>query len=477
MKTPITIHVLLLLASAAAVAAPSQAISAALEAEERFMASRRQVSLQEALKLGAANNHDLKAARAQATQLAAKAGLAVSAVLPEVSASLSYVGTSAPALFDNGGQLDLLAALTRGTVLPPEAQQQILTSLAASPRSMTIQATHSVFGSLLVQQVLFSPQFFLLPAADEVKQAAELGALEAREQVLLAIARVYLGLEGLAQIERAAREAEQIALKREHDAQAQVNAGTQTEIAVLRAQSETAQARSTLASLSGNRVALTAMLEALVGAPVRPAESAPTQLAVVAADEGSQPWERLYSVRSASFGLQAQRRFNTVDRLSILPNLVAQAKGSYNSNRGFVNTNFIFDGIIAAQWVLYDRGVRYVTMRENDAKTAQQAAQLEGARVKAKAGWVGATTNLAAAQVALEQAESQAQLAAKAQRQLGSAFQAGLATSLEVSDIDNKAFFAASAAAQARAQYEIRKVELAAAEGRLAEVLGLGTAE
>ena len=46
-------------------------------------------------------------------------------------------------------------------------------------------------------------------------------------------------------------------------------------------------------------------------------------------------------------------------------------------------------------------------------------------------------------------------------------------TALELSDIDNKRFLAASAAAQARSQVELRKVELAAAEGRLAKLLGL----
>ena len=64
-------------------------------------------------------------------------------------------------------------------------------------------------------------------------------------------------------------------------------------------------------------------------------------------------------------------------------------------------------------------------------------------------------------------------LAARAQKQLESAVGAGVSTTLELSDIDNKRFLAASAAAQARSQVEIRKVELAAAEGRLAKVIGL----
>ena len=73
----------------------------------------------------------------------------------------------------------------------------------------------------------------------------------------------------------------------------------------------------------------------------------------------------------------------------------------------------------------------------------------------------------------MEQAESQSQRATRAQKQVEAAFTAGVSTSLELSDIDTKRFFAQSSAAQARAQLEIRKVEMAAAEGRLAAAAGL----
>jgi outer membrane protein len=43
-----------------------------------------------------------------------------------------------------------------------------------------------------------------------------------------------------------------------------------------------------------------------------------------------------------------------------------------------------------------------------------------------------------------------------------------MSTSLEMSDADTRRFLAASAAAQARATLEIRRVELAGAAGRIA---------
>jgi outer membrane protein TolC len=44
-----------------------------------------------------------------------------------------------------------------------------------------------------------------------------------------------------------------------------------------------------------------------------------------------------------------------------------------------------------------------------------------------------------------------------------------VATSLDLSDADQKKFAAQSAAAQARADLEVRRAEMAAAEGRLFE--------
>lgn len=462
-------------------------VAQTLAAEQAFLAARRQVTLKEALTLAEQKNPDLQAARTAVAQAAAKTRQAIAIAVPELSLNASYVHTSVAQEFkarDSAkaqaeGTIGLVNFLSQNFTGMPASEAQLaplraqLDAQTASVQDITIVARNSVYGTLLLSQVLFSPNFFLLPAAWEGGEAAKLGTLEAREQILLAVARVYLGLEGLGQLEQAAREAEQVALKRERDAKAQTTAGLSTELGVLRAQSETAQARATLSALSGQRIALAAMLEALVGEPVRPMDDQPTRFDVAAGRDDDMPWEAAYGLKAQAVGLKIQERISSVDRLTWLPTVVAQAKGSYNSNRGFANTNFIFDGIVAAQWNLYDRGVRYAQLRENDAKLVQQRAQLEAARAKAKANWIGAKTNLDAAAVALQQAEAQAALATRAQKQVGAAYEAGLTTSLEVSDIDNKRFLAASSAAQARAQLEIRKVELAAAEGRLATLLGL----
>jgi outer membrane protein len=463
--------------AAVAVAAPplpeAPPVNAATDLDAAVLATRRPVSLEEVLALADKKNPDLAAARATAAQVAAKSGLVYSSILPDLTLSASYVYTTAPAVFDQSGQTQLLTGLTTFSALPEPQKSQALAGLAAAPTVTQIQAANSLFGSLVLQQVLFTPQLFLFSAAGEAEQAASFGALEAREQLLVAAARVYLGLEGLNDITAAAKDAEAVALRRERDATAQVQLGTATDLAVLRAQQELSQARSTLTTLAGQRVALLMLLETMVGEPVRPTDGAPSRLTAAPADEAQKPWENTWAVKSAAMALASQERFNTFDRLSWLPSLVAQAKGTYNSNKGFVNTNWIFEGVVAAQWQLYDRGVRDVNRRENDAKTVEYRARLDAARARARATWYSAKTNLLAAQVALEQAEATARLAARAQKQAEAALQVGFSTGLEVSEVDSRRFLAASAAAQARAQLQLRAVELIAAEGRLADVLRL----
>jgi outer membrane protein len=291
--------------------------------------------------------------------------------------------------------------------------------------------------------------------------------------VLLGVARLYLGLQGLQQIEAAAHDAETVALKRERDVMGQVAMGTQGEIALLRAQTETAQARGTLAQIAGQREGLLAMLASLVGEEIRPEDQVNGLPGWQASDEGSKPWEQLYIVRATERGVAAQENFVTYDTLMFLPTVVATAKGNYNSNKGFVGTNWTYDLSVGLSIPLYDRGNRYSQKHEDEAKLRAAKEKLESERAKARAGWMTAKANLTSAEAALVQAESQASLAAKAQKQLDAAFQLGLATALELSDIDNKRFFAASQVAQVRAQLEVRKVEMLAAEGRLARAAGL----
>jgi len=423
----------------------------------------RTVTLQQALSLAAEQSPDVAAARAQAAIAQAGVRRAWTAWQPELTLGAQYVHSSAPATFALGD----IVRLVGGVFAIPVANPQFI------PEPVVITAANSRYATVQVSQPLFTPAgLLLIGPAKQGARAAELGALEAREQVLLGVARTYLGLQGILQLMEAAREAEAVALQREAESRAQLKVGMTVEAALLRAQTETAQARVQLAQLSGQYTQLFALLGALVGEPIQPGAADPSGAPrwVVPPDDES-PWEDTYAVRSAALAVKASEGKVTYDKFSWLPSVVAQGRGLYNSNTGFTGRNTSYEVSVAASMPLYDRGQRYAALREDEARLAQARAQYASARARARANWVAAQANLEAARAALSQAESQAQLASRVQQQVAAGYKAGVATSLEMSDADNRRFLAASNAAQSRASLEVRQVELVAAAGRLAASL------
>jgi len=77
------------------------------------------------------------------------------------------------------------------------------------------------------------------------------------------------------------------------------------------------------------------------------------------------------------------------------------------------------------------------------------------------------SANLTSSQAVLEQTEAQYRVAKRAQQQIDVSARAGVSTSLDLQVADQNRFQAQSSAAQARANVDIRRAEVAAAEGRL----------
>lgn len=420
--------------------------------------TRRPVSLKEALQLAAKQGPDVAAARAQAAVAHAAVDRAWTAWQPNLAANGTYDHTNGFASIN----LHPLGAFIHS--VSPSFDPN---TFGTGP--ITIVGQNNWYGNAQLTQPLLTPQGLFGPgAAAAGAEAADRGADEAREQVLLAAARTYLGLQGLGGLLEAAHEAEKVALRREDDAKARIAAGTDVEIALLRAQTETAQARAQIAALQGQIASLLPLLEALTGEPMAPLPStAPAPDLGAPAQESAEPWEQAYSVKSAQAAAIAARKSLRIAEFAWMPSVAGIAKESYTSNEGFVGKNWTYDLMINVSIPLYDGGNRYAQQHEDAARLQQAQAQLAAARAKARSAWIGAVANLNAAQAVLQQSDAQAQLATRAQVQVEAAARAGVATSLDLSDADQKKFAAQSAAAQARADVEVRKAEIAAAEGRL----------
>jgi outer membrane protein TolC len=421
--------------------------------------SSRIVALREALDLAARQGPDVAQARANAAVAQVSVERAWNAWKPDLVASGQFDHTSTPAELNFGQFAGALTSFTNLTMTPG----------ATPPPPVTITGTNSTYGTLQLSQPLFSPQgILLIGPANRAAEAASLGADESREQVLLSVARSYLGVKGLYGLLAAARDAEKVALRREQDARARISAGTAVEVDLLRAQNDTAIARVNIANVQGQILSLLPLLEALTGAPI-----APDDAALVDPDLGrpgdpaEEPWERAFAVLSAVKQVSAAAGIARFDDFAWLPSVQGIAKGNYNSNAGFTGKHSTYDLIIAATVPLYDRGQRYAAKHENEARLAGAQAALASTRARARATWLGARANLTAAQAVLAQSEAQVQFASRAQAQIDASARAGVATSLDLSDADNRLFQARSSVSQARTALDVRRAEVAVAEGRL----------
>ena len=137
---------------------------------------RRPIPLRAALQLAAKQGPDVAAARAQASITRVGVERAYTAWKPDLSAIGTFDHTSAPQEFDPA-RLGLPAGIPR----------------------LTIVGRNSYYGTVQLSQPLLSPQGLFLPGiAKSFAEAAERGADEAREQVLLNVARTYPEMRDLA---------------------------------------------------------------------------------------------------------------------------------------------------------------------------------------------------------------------------------------------------------------------------------------
>src|SRR3989442_641790 len=235
---------------------------------------RRKASVKEAMQLAVKQGPDVAAARALADITRAGSRRAWTNWQPNIVATGTFDHPSAPSEIPAG-------------------------SLGPGSPPITITAPNSRYGTLQITQPFLNPQGLFQPGiASSAAEAADRTADQTREQIVLGVAQAYFTLQGLEGQIDAAREAERVALRREQDARARIAAGTDVEIALLRAQTETAQARSQIASLQGQKGSTLPQLEALVGEAIEPQTARVEDFGPVA-PESAQPWENTYSVKSA----------------------------------------------------------------------------------------------------------------------------------------------------------------------------------
>jgi outer membrane protein TolC len=374
--------------------------------QEAKPAAPAPLTLDEALSRAVEANHDLAAARAKLQQARQGVWKAWSGYLPQITASGTYLRT-------------------------PEV------SLALGPISATIQPAEQLSGNVQATQALVVPMLWgMINAATHGVNAAEQSVEAARREILFGVSQLFYGTASLKKVLEVQQRLYDVAKKHERDADVRYRAGTIAKVGLLRAQIERARAEQDLLrsqnGYQGMKLALATALDREADFEVvEPAE------AVLPADLVSFEEQALRDrpeVKAAR-ELEASARGGRAGIVGkYLPSVAAFGKYSRTDPPGLIGPAETWAVGLAANWNIFDGGLREAELREANAKIAEAEATRKGAEAKAKLEVRQATLDLQSAKANVQKAQEQRDLARENQRLIDVSYAAGAATALEQAD-------------------------------------------
>lgn len=392
------------------------------------------LSLEEALQRVEAGNPQLEAAVASLDAARADPGRALSAYLPQASASGSYTRNSTPASI---AFPDFAAGFQVSTT--PDGEQ---TLVPAKIDQLDVQKEDQLQARFQVQQGILLPS--AIPAYGAAKagaNAARWGTEAARRQVLFGTAELYLGCVAM-QRAVAVNEAH-LELLRDHLAstRAAYDAGAQPQLAVTRAALDLKDAELQLNRAQRDLSIAKAQLAAMMGASDLDFEvQAPPDLQRLL--DGSDPLivgattapADLPMVLSAEHQLDAARRQHTSQVLGWLPSVVGSFAYNHTNAAGFAGQNGTWAATVSVNVPIFDGGLRVKDIEQAAARKREAEARLRQERLAAETALIEAQAQQEAAVQALSTARDRVELARANWEALQVAFGAGAATPLEVAD-------------------------------------------
>jgi outer membrane protein TolC len=304
-------------------------------------------------------------------------------------------------------------------------------------------------------------------AADAVTATAESARLQLRASLAEAAWAAAAAEEIVVVSERAVTVAEE----HRRSAARSVTAGTEAPLAVLKAETEVVKRQSDLAQARANRERSHLALGVLLGkgeplrvllAPVAGGEAAPQLESLLAEALQSRP-----ELAAQEAQMRAARAQVTAARLRWLPQLSASgtvfaADVPYPTGKK--------DGwrlTLDALWPLYDGGLRGGKRDQAEAGLASARAAAEAQRLNVAQEVQDTRRDVSVAGERLRLAEQQRELATAAAASAKRTFEAGVASSLDVLDANDKLYQAEVGMADARGRLGIARVAFDRALGRM----------
>ena len=408
------------------------------------------LSLTDALAELDRQNLTMAQARARADEAGGVSRQAASALLPTLSAAGSYLRNSDQVRVSLAGFLGLPAN--------------------AGPNAILIQPLDalSATGTLRVPLLVPSAWFDLAQARDAAR-AADASAVATRAQVRTSFTQGAYTAAAAEDIVDASERAVQSAAELSRSADRQVAAGTAAPLDSLRAKTEQVRRESDPAAARANLGRARLALGVLLG------REGPVRIALpVAADAPEGPVDALeqegLAHRPELDAARAQRDAADEGVRSAWARLAPQlsATGSAFTQNVPLPTGKEegWRASVDLSWPLYDGGFRYGKRRQAEAQRAQADASAEAQRLQVLQEVQDAVRDLDVARERLRLAETQRQLASDAAASARRSFEAGILSSLDVIDANDRLYTSDINLADARARLGQSRVALERAVGR-----------
>jgi outer membrane protein TolC len=279
-------------------------------------------------------------------------------------------------------------------------------------------------------------------------------AKESNRQLDFEVARIFLAVLSSEQVASAARNRVSVATKAKVDAGKRFEHGLAGENDVTRAELELSSAELVATDADASTREIRLQLERYVGPAAHDALVPPAELFAARDTTAEALKEQAVEQRPDLAALRAEAeaaRIAANEPLwGLVPKLTLDAFYDITTQEGFTGENTNWGVSVSANWILYDRGLRYREQEERSAMAREATLQLERALDDTATEVARALVALERAKVGLTRAETRVALAKKNAEEVAVRYREGITTAFELADANAQEFTANAELARAR---------------------------
>lgn len=422
------------------------------------------LTLEEALRQLDAQNLTLAQARSRANEARAVVRQAMAGFLPTAGLGGSYLRNSAEAKMSIGAMLDSIEG-----GLNAISPRPVTLDRSRVPGDVVIQPLDAWTGSASLRVPLFAGNAYQdWRAAQEAVKVAEASVEVAGLQLRSALRQSAHWAAAAEEIAAASERALGIAQEHEKSSARNVQAGVAAPLAHLQAQTEVVRRENDVARTRAEKERAWLALGVLLGKaePVRvtvPASAAIPHDApeALAADAfGRRP-----EVRVQQAQIRAAERQLESAWWRLTPQLSASFSAVASTSAFPTGEKTGWKAGLDLSWTLYDGGLRYGKRAQAEAQIVTAQAALQAQKLEIGQQVRDAARDVDVAEERLRLAQRQKELAQEVYATARRSFDAGLASSLDVLDANDRLYQADVGVADARARIGMAQVSLARAAG------------